>query len=413
MKVLYICADWGIPIRGFKGASVHVREFVNTLDRIGHQVTLLFAEAGEGNPFPNASLIELAPARTPEARSWQAARLGIELQADDTVTRRELDKLAYDADFAARSMSRLRNVGFRPDVVYERFSLFHQAGAAIAEAFGVPYVVEVNAPLIEEQERHRALRLKTAAHAAQTRCFQSASHIVTVSQALKRYIEAEGIPSYRVSCLRNGVDTQRFNPTTDPTPVRARYDLGNHPVIGFIGSLKPWHGMDALFDAMSLLSARSADQRLLIVGDGPGFGYAMQRAEDEALKGRIVLAGKVPHDEVPAHLAAMDLTVAPYIAEEGFYFSPLKVLESLAAGRPVVAPRLGQLNELIQHGVTGLLYEPGDLNGFAESVHALLSDPEQRSVMAENARRHAVARLSWESVVGQAVGIISETLQAA
>jgi glycosyltransferase involved in cell wall biosynthesis len=413
MKVLYICADWGIPIRGYKGASVHVREFVNTLDRVGHEVTLIFAEAGEGNPYPNASLIELAPDRALEARSRQAAQLGIEIQAEDKVTCRELDKLAYDAEFAALALSRLRDAGFRPDVVYERFSLFHQAGAAIAEVFGVPYVVEVNAPLIEEQERHRALRLKALAHAAQTRCFQSANHIVTVSHALKRYIEAEGIPSYRVSCLPNGVDTQRFNPTTDPTPMRARYDLGDRPVIGFVGSLKPWHGMEALFDAMSLLSARSEDQRLLIVGDGPGFHYAMQRAEDDALKGRIVLAGKVPHHEVPAHLAAMDLTVAPYIAQEGFYFSPLKVLESLAAGRPVVAPRLGQLNELIEHGVTGLLYEPGNLNAFAQSVHGLLSDPQRRSMMAENARRHAVARLSWESVVGQAVGIISETLQAA
>ena len=413
MKVLYICADWGIPIRSFKGASVHVREFVNTLDRVGHEVALLFAEAGQGNPYPNASLIELAPDRTPEARARQAARLGIELQADDRVTCRELDKLAYDAAFATRALSRLQDVGFRPDVVYERFSLFHQTGAAIADAFGVPYVLEVNAPLIEEQERHRALRLKTAAHAAQTKCFRRASHVVTVSQALKRYIEAEGIPCHRVSCLPNGVDTQRFNPTTDPGPVRTRYHLGDRPVIGFVGSLKPWHGMDALFDAMKLLSARSGDQRLLIVGDGPGFRYAMQRAEDDALRGRIVLAGKVPHDEVPAHLAAMDLTVAPYVAEEGFYFSPLKVLESLAAGRPVVAPRLGQLNELIEHGVNGLLYDPGDLNAFAENVHVLLSDPEQRSVMGKNARRHAVASLSWENVVGQAIGIISETLQAA
>ena len=79
----------------------------------------------------------------------------------------------------------------------------------------------------------------------------------------------------------------------------------------------------------------------------------------------------------------------------------------------MVAPKLGQLNELIQHGVTGLLYEPGDLTAFAESVHALLLNPERRNVMAENARRHAVASLSWESVVGQAVEIISGTIQAA
>jgi len=413
MKVLYVCADWGIPIRGFKGASVHVREFVNTLERNGHEVVLLFAEAGEGNPYPNAFLIELTPDHEPDARAQQAARLGIGLRDGDRATCRELDKVAYDAGFAARALARLRDIRFSPDVVYERFSLFHQAGAVIADAFGAPYLVEVNAPLIEEQERHRVLRLKTVAHAAQMKCFRRASHIVTVSQALKRYVEAEGVPSYQVSCLPNGVDTRRFNPTTEPTAMRARYHLGDRPVIGFVGSLKPWHGLDALFDAMNLLSARSGEWSLLIVGDGPGFHYAMQRAEDDTLKGRIVLAGKVPHDEVPAHLAAMDLTVAPYIAEEGFYFSPLKVLESLAAGRPVVAPRLGQLNELIEHGVNGLLYEPGDLNALAESIHVLLSDSARRSVMGKNARRHAVARLSWESVVGQAIGIMSEALQAA
>src|SRR3989440_4685324 len=102
-------------------------------------------------------------------------------------------------------------------------------------------------------------------------------------------------------------------------------------------------------------------------------------------------------------ISAMDLTVAPYTAEQPFYFSPLKVFESLAAGRPVVAPRLGQLNELIDHGVTGLLYDAGDLDAFVESMHSLLSDPTRRIVMGANARRHAVASLSWDSVAARAL----------
>ncbi len=413
MKVLYICADWGIPLRGYKGASVHIREFVNTLSALGHQVTLLFASGGEGNPDPRATLIELAPHSTSAMREREAARLGIELDAADESLCRELDKLAYDADFTARALSTLRDRRLEPDVVYERYALFHAGGAATARTYGVPYVLEVNAPLIQEQERHRVLRLKAVAHEVQTRCFRSADHLVTVSEALKSYIEAEGIAPHRISCLPNGVDTRRFHPLTDPEPVRARYGLGRRPVIGFVGSLKPWHGMDFLFDAMTLLQRQGGEQRLLIVGDGPGLERARERARSAILEGQVVLTGKVPHHEIPAHLAAMDLTVAPYDADEDFYFSPLKVLESLAAGRPVVAPRLGQLRDLIIEGVTGLLYEPGDLNAFVGSLQALLSDPDRRATLGENARRHAVANLSWESVVRRAVGLMSRPQQAA
>lgn len=413
MNVLYICADWGIPIRGFKGASVHVREFVNTLSRGGHPVLLLCANAGEGNPNPHGRMVELAPLPSAEKRAREAARLKVAFDSSDVAMCRELDKLSYDSEFSARALTEVREAGFTPNVVYERYSLFQASGAKIARTFEVPYIVEVNAPLIVEQEHHRVLRLKALAREMQSRCFRDADHLVTVSEALKEYIQSEGIAGHRVSCLANGVDTRRFHPDTDPAPIRARYALGMQPVIGFVGSLKPWHGMDFLLDAMSLLRKRQLEHRLLIVGDGPGLEHTRERVRNEALDEHVLLAGKVAHEEIPGYLAAMDLTVAPYSAEQGFYFSPLKVLESLAAGRPVVAPRLGQLNELIDHGVTGLLYEPGDLDAFVGSVHSLLSDSSRRTVMGANARRHAVTSLSWDSVVGRAVKIMLQPPRAA
>ena len=412
MRILYVCADWGIPIRGFKGASVHVREFCNTLRALGHEVTLLFAVGGEGNPDPRAFLIELAPRPTSAMREREAARPGIEFDSADRASCRELDKLAYAADFAARALPALRCSGRDFDAVYERYSLFQTGGSAIARDYGIPYVVEVNAPLIEEEERHRVLKFKAVAHEAQTRCFRSADHIVIVSAALKSYVQAEGIASHRISCLPNGVDTGRFHPLTSPVD-KARYGLERSAVIGFVGSLKPWHGMDFLFDAMALLQQRGVDYRLLIVGDGPGFEHAKKRSEADILKGTVVLTGKVPHHEIPAHLALMNLTVAPYDAAEDFYFSPLKVMESLAAGRPVVAPSLGQLKDLIENGVTGLLYEPGDLISFVDCLETLLLDPSRLAALGENARRYAVANLSWESVVQRALQIISKPLQAA
>jgi glycosyltransferase involved in cell wall biosynthesis len=257
------------------------------------------------------------------------------------------------------------------------------------------------------------LRLAAVANTAQSACFGSADHIISVSERLKTYIEATGIAPRRVTCLPNGVDTIRFNPSTDALPIRSRYALGSRPIIGFIGSLKPWHGLDFLFDAVGLIGKWRADHALMVVGDGPGFAYARERAEKEDLVGRIILAGKVPHDEIPSYLAAMNVTVAPYQPEKDFYFSPLKVLESLAAGRPVVAPRQGQLTDLIEDGVTGLLYEPGDLNAFARGVETLLADPKRQESMSRSARRFATANLSWDSVARRSVAIMTEALQTA
>jgi len=413
VKVLYICADWGIPIRGFKGASVHVREFVSALTRGGNEVWLLCTDRGEGNSDPDATVIEIEPQLSQERREKEAARLGLAFDPQDVAVCHELDKLSYDTEFAARALAELSEREFRPDVVYERYSLFHASGARLARTFEVPYVLEVNAPLIEEQERHRVLRLKALAQEMQTRCFREADSLITVSEPLKQYLQAQGIAADRISCLANGVDTRRFHPDIDPEPIRTRYSLGQQPVVGFLGSLKPWHGMDFLLDAMVQLRRRQRDQRLLIVGEGPGLEHIRERVRSNALEEHVLLAGKVRHEEIPAYLAAMDLTVAPYSAEQPFYFSPLKVLESLAAGRPVVAPRLGQLNELIDHGVTGLLYDAGDLNALVESLHSLLSDPRRRIAMGANARRHAVASLSWDSVVARAVKIMGQHSVAA
>lgn len=413
VKILYLCADWGIPVRGDKGASVHVREVVNTFHRLGCEVALAFASGGEGNPAPCAVMLDMSPNVSDDERQAEASLRGIVIDPADKPLRREVEKLAYDRALRERLRAKLNAVGFSPDLIYERFSLFHAAGAALADDLGIPHFLEVNAPLLEEQETHRGLTLRALAHNAQRRTFASARHIFTVSRALKAYVEADGFPGNRVDCLPNGVDCARFTPDIDPGPVRARYDLNHDPVIGFVGSLKPWHGLEILFDAFDRVAAIMPNCRLLVVGDGPGRDYAQARASEPRLAGRVVLTGKVPHDEIPAHLAAMSLTVAPYVAQDGFYFSPLKVVESLAAGRPVVAPRIGQLVDLVEEGLTGLLYPPGDLDAFAGALRRLLENPSELARMAVNARLQAERSLSWESVVRRALAVMSEAEAAA
>jgi glycosyltransferase involved in cell wall biosynthesis len=177
-------------------------------------------------------------------------------------------------------------------------------------------------------------------------------------------------------------------------------------VIGFIGSLKPWHGLDFLLDAFTDILVQRPDATLLLVGEGPALTDLQLRVTRERLQGRVILTGRIPHADIPAYLAAMDMTVAPYTAQDGFYFSPLKVVESLAAGRPVVAPRLGQLTDLLQDGVTGLLYPPGNRDLFVERVLGLLKDSTKLRAMSRAAAAVAREDFGWDKTALRATEIM-------
>src|SRR5262249_39449692 len=157
---------------------VHVREFVNMLAALGHSVALVCADRGSGNPDPKAELIVIAPTRDLKTREAAANRWSVALDLGDKALCRELDKLAYDFDLPARALALLQARGFVPDVVYERFALFQQGGAIMATRLGVPYLVEVNAPLVEEEDRHRVLRLADVAKAVERRVYRRAAHVL-------------------------------------------------------------------------------------------------------------------------------------------------------------------------------------------------------------------------------------------
>jgi len=406
MKIAYLCADRGIPVLGDKGASVHVREFVSALAGLGHEVTLLCAKQGTGNPCPPVHLIELPPDESPEEIAREAAQLGMASEERDQILRREFGKLACDRKLSARVLLALDRAGMQPDLLYERYALFHRAGGQIAAALNIPFILEVNAPLAEEQERFRGLRLKALADATETETLCRADHIIAVSAAVREHVLARGASAERITVLPNGVDTVRFNPRVDGRPVRERYEIVDRPVIGFIGSLKPWHGLDFLLDAFAGVLTRRSDAALLLVGEGPALPELRARVARDQLQRRVILTGRVPHADIPAYLAAMDVTVAPYTAQDGFYFSPLKVVEYLAAGRPVVAPRLGQLTDLVQDGVTGLLYQPGDQAAFVERVLELLNGPSRLLAMGRAAAAAARENFGWDKTARRAAQIM-------
>lgn len=393
MKILYLNFDRGIPVLGDKGASVHVRAFVAAASRLGHEIALACASLGEGNPPPPARIIDLG-----------YVTKGAPAPDLDKTIQRELARLTYDQAVPSRVLRAVEAAKFVPDIVYERHALFHRAGVEIAARLRVPRLLEVNAPLVEEQRTFRGLSMETEARAAELDSYRGADTIIAVSEAVAAHVSEVLGRSDRVHVVPNGVDLSLFTARDERRPeIRKRLELGSGPVIGFIGSFKPWHGVLSLLEAFASLRSAHPGIRLLAVGDGPEREAVRARANALGLADQVILPGRTAHTNIPEWLSAMDLTVAPYQPQPEFYFSPLKILESMAAGRPVAAPAVGQIQRLIEDGMTGRLYRP-DGSDLSQVLHELIDDRVALVAMGERARDRATS-FDWTAVVARILAL--------
>lgn len=371
MKVAYVCTDPGVPVFGAKGGSIHVQSVVRALLARGAEVVLFVRRTGGEPPAGLESVTVRKLSKAPKGQTAERERFLLDANA-------ELGALLASEPGL--------------DLVYERQALFSYAAMEYASAAGLAGLLEVNAPLIEEQRRFRSLTLVAQAEAAAGRCFGAAGAVLAVSRQLADRLERETAARGRVHVVPNGVDVERFGPGVRaelPTPAV-------EVTIGFVGSLRPWHGVEQLVEAFLRLRRESAPVRLLIVGDGPVRARVEAACGEHA--GAVVLTGSVEPARVPGLLASMDIAVAPYPRMEGFYFSPLKLYEYMAAGVAIAASASGQVCEVIEDGRTGLLYEPDDAEGLYRVLEQLTEDGALRSRLGGRAREAAHQKHSWANV---------------
>jgi len=372
-RLAYISADLGVPVFGRKGCSVHVQEVLRSLTGQDAQVNL-FTTSCEGEPSPGLEAVRLhALPRPPKCE--RAAREQAEL-AGNANLRRELE-LAAPFDF-----------------VYERYSLWSFAGMEFARDARVPGLLEVNSPLIEEQAEYRVLVDRMGAERVAERTFGAATALLAVSDEVAAYLERFSAARGKVHVVPNAVDPGRFPEGITPAlPVPPGVFT-----VGFVGTLKAWHGLSYLIEAFALLHARQPHTRLLIVGDGPEREKLVADATARGLANATHFTGSVPSGSVAGLLAAMDVAVAPYPNLPQFYFSPLKVYEYMAGGLSVVASRIGQLEKLIEPNVNGLLVPPGDAPALAEALERLCIDPELRQRLGRAGRATVLGKHTWDKV---------------
>jgi PEP-CTERM/exosortase A-associated glycosyltransferase len=383
MRILHVL-DHGLPMHS--GYAFRTRAIVKAQLARGWEVACLTSprHAAEG---PDPEVVDgitfhrtphLPPMRSP-LREWKEVR----------ALRSRLERLVGD---------------WRPDQLHAHSPVLTALAALpVARRHRLPLVYEIrafweDAAVGNGTGREGSLRYRLT-RMIETRAAARADAVAVICEGLRQDLVRRGIAADKITVSPNGVDMDLFGAPLPPDPTFARIlGLDDADTVGFIGSFYDYEGLDDLIAAMPLLAARRPKARLLLVGGGPMEAALKAQAAASPAAERILFAGRVPHGEVDRYYALIDILAYPRKAMRlTELVTPLKPLEAMAQRKLVAASDVGGHRELIEHGVTGTLFKPGDPAAIADALGDLFERREDWDSRRDAARAFVERERNWSS----------------
>lgn len=320
-----------------------------------------------------------------------------------------------------------RRVRQRPDVIAATSPQFFAAigGYLMAQMMRVPFVLEVRDLWPESIVAVGAARRNWVIglfERIELFLYRHSSHIVVVTEAFKRYIEAKGIPSSRITVLKNGFNLDALETAPEPetlSEIRQEFDLDGKFIVSYIGTIGMAHGVDVLLEA----ARRSSDPDVMYVVVGTG----AERAKLEAMQNQLKLRNfrmieKQPRERVPYLLAISDVSVV-HLKRSPLFKTviPSKIFEAMAMKRPIILGVEGETRDIIEEAGAGICIRPEDPDALNEAVQRLKNDAAMHRSMGENGcdyvhrnhDRRVLARKYWRLLEDVATGSAGRRLEEA
>jgi len=276
--------------------------------------------------------------------------------------------------------------------VYKRHALNDVGAVLAARHHRVPVLLEVNRLYSsDEHTRFEALRFRSFCRVLEEFAINQASVVATVSTPLAAFVQDLATDRGRIIVLPNGANPELFRPRPElRDKVRDELAWTDSVIVGWAGILREWHGVELLIRAV----ARVPNLKLLIIGDGPDRFRLDAIVERLRLGDRVMFTGRVSHADVVRYIAAVDVAVSS--ADRTGIASPMKLLEYMAMERATVAPRLPNIQDLIDDNVDGLLFEPDNEQALSSVLRRLADDPALRLRLGKHARLKVTRYRNWQ-----------------
>ncbi|MGP9539872.1 glycosyltransferase [Brachybacterium sp. AOP43-C2-M15] len=226
-----------------------------------------------------------------------------------------------------------------------------------------------------------------------------ASRVLTITGALKSELVDRGVDAEKITVVPNGVDTDRFTPTPRDEELAESLGVSGRTVIGYVGSVVDYEGLDLLLDAVRALRRLHDGFHVLIVGDGAALESLRAKSAADGLDDVVTFTGRVPHTEVERYYSLVDITPFPRLPLPVCEMvSPLKPFEAMAMGKAVIASDVAALAEIVTPGTNGLLHTKGEAESLTEQLRTLLEDPALMASLGAQSRRWVVAERDWRRI---------------
>jgi glycosyltransferase involved in cell wall biosynthesis len=309
-------------------------------------------------------------------------------------------ELGYNAVTVFRASAAIRRQ--RPQLIYERYSLFLFATVWLARRHRIPLVLEINDSALVE--RVRPLRLKGLARRIEGWCLRNCTGLVFISSYFRDEAQAAYGRLAPSVISPNAVDLTRFDPTRfDIAKLRAERGLIDRIVCGHIGVFAHWHGVDGFVEAIAARLAEVPQLALVFVGDGLTLPAVRALVAERGLSDRVLLPGRVAHDDIASWIACMDYAVLP---NSNHYGSPMKLFELMGMGVAVVAPDYAPVAEVIGDGDTGWLFPRGDTAVCVQRVLDLAMQEDERRRVGAAARCYIERERQWRNNAEQLLTLL-------
>jgi glycosyltransferase involved in cell wall biosynthesis len=390
------------------GPALHVRLVIQELQSLGHQVRLL-------------AFLDGRIWKSDDLERFEAVRVGImdggPLRWFERLVRRiqsEL-RLPYAALFESLRFAlacRQELSGF--DLFYERMGWVGYGGGLASRWMSLPLVLEVNGDHLSEFEMlgvephgaQRWLSVKVMSWAT-----RQAAHVVATGGGWRqKFIDRWGTDPSKVSVIENG---SQFVNVLEREQLRSFSSNGvaGEPVnLVYIGAFEPWHGLAVLLRASARLLAAGIDAHLTLIGSGSEFANVRALAEELHFDERVTFTGQLPVSQLPQHLSQADIGVSPYFGR--VEYSGLKILDYKAAGLAIVASGENDQPSVLQHGESGWIVPPGDVEALFQALLRLSKDCDLRKRMGRQARLEAEGQHSWRNTAFQLQQLFTQLLQS-